>query len=233
MNMKRLFFLVSTCLIFLLSSCVSPKIQKQLDDISTRQDSIVNVLATMKKPLMRMGWEPPEDTVPLVIPIGDSYTQGAKNPILTIVEFSDFQCPYCARVAPMLDSLVLAYPEEIQVVFKHFPLSFHKQAMSAHIAAQAAGEQGRFYEFRYKIAPKFRNLTDSTYISLAQEMGLDVDQFKSDLQAPQKFQEKIQNDMKLGREVGVRGTPSLYVNGRKAKDRSYAGFEKLLKSLRK
>jgi len=228
MKLIKLFSVIG--LIYLFNACVSPEIQKQIDEIAARQDSIVRVMKTMKDPLKRLGWEPPEDTIPIEIPLGKSYYQGAKNPVLTIVEFSDFQCHYCAGVAPILDSLVKTYPEKIRVVFKHFPLGFHKQAMSAHAAALAAGKQGRFYDYRYKLAPKFRQLTDSTYLSLAEEMGLDMDAFKKEMALSPEVRARIDTDIKLGREIGVRGTPTVYANGRKVKDRSFNGFVRLLKA---
>ncbi len=168
---------------------------------------------------------------PVDLPLGHSYYQGAKNPILTIVEFSDFECPYCARVSPILDALAKEYPNKIRIVFKHFPLSFHKNAKAGHAAALAAGAQGKFYEYRYKLGQQFKNLNDETFIKVATEIGLDINKFKKDMVLDAEDEKKINADIALGQKVGVRGTPTLYANGLPVEDRSFQGLVKLLKKL--
>ncbi|MBF0430635.1 MAG: thioredoxin domain-containing protein [Fibrobacteria bacterium] len=215
-------------------SCVSPDIQSQLEKISQRQDSILSVLRKIDGKndyvAKRMGWEPPEDTLPKEIPLGQSYYQGAKDPVLTIVEFTDLQCPYCARIAPLLDSLVKTYPNKIRVVFKHFPLSFHKQAREAHAATIAAGKQGRFFDYRYRLASEYRTLADTTYIKIAEEIGLDVEEFKTQMKLTPDANRIIDADVQLGQKLFVRGTPTLFANGKKVQDRSFNGFVKLMKA---
>jgi protein-disulfide isomerase len=227
MKLKKLILILFlSCFI---NACSSGEMEKRMDKIEARQDSIIKVMETMKQPLRRLGWEPPEDTLPVDIPLENSYYQGAKNPVLTIVEFSDFQCHYCANIAPILDSLVKTYPKKIRVVFKHFPLGFHKQAPAAHAAALAAGKQGKFFPYRYRLAPTYRQLNDTTYIKLAEELGLDVEKFKKDMKLTPEVRQRINQDMRLGQRLGVRGTPTLFANGRKVKDRSFNGFVQLLK----
>ncbi len=219
-------------------SCVSSKEQKQLEQqiqaVRQQQDSLIAILNTMKDQTnfiaYKVGWRPPEDTLPKDIPLAGSYSHGAEKPVLTLVEFSDFQCPYCAQLSPTLDSLVRTYPEKIKVVFKHFPLSFHKQAMSAHAAALAAGKQGRFFDYRYKLASKFRNLNDSVYIALAEEIGLDMEEFKKDMPLTKDVESIIDKDKDLGVKIGVSGTPTLFANGKKVRDRSFDGLVQLMKS---
>jgi protein-disulfide isomerase len=179
---------------------------------------------------LRVGWEDP-DAPAVEIPIGDSYYQGADNPILTLVEFSDFECPYCAQAAPVLDRFVRDNADKVQLVFKHFPLGFHKKAMSAHVASLAAGKQGRFFEYRYRIAPYFRNLGDSLYMAAARDLNLDLDAFEAALKDDVPLKKQVEVDMLLGREIGVQGTPTLYANGRLVKNRSYQGLEALLKQV--
>jgi protein-disulfide isomerase len=101
--------------------------------------------------------------------------------------------------------------------------------MAAHSAALAAGKQGRFFDYRYKLAPKFRQLNGSTYLRLAEEIGLDMEEFRKDMVLTPEVKEKINSDMRLGQQIGVRGTPTLFANGKKVKDRSFNGFVKLLK----
>jgi protein-disulfide isomerase len=106
------------------------------------------------------------------------------------------------------------YGDDAAVVFKHFPLSFHQQAMPAAEASMAANEQGKFWEFSEKLFANQKDLTNENYEKWAQELGLDMDKFKASI-ASGKWKDKIQKDMAEGNKAGVRGTPSLYINGRK------------------
>jgi len=217
----------------LISQCVSPGVDGRLNRLEAKQDSILKILSGMKDQsefvAMRVGWRPPADTGAKDIPIGTSFVQGPEKAALTIVEFSDLQCPYCSQFAPTLDSLSHAYPNDVKIVYKNFPLSFHPQSRPAAAAAIAAGKQGKFFEFRYKLAPNFRNLKDSTYLAVAKEIGLDLDRFKKDMALTPEVGKIIDQDVDLGRKVGVEGTPTIFVNGRLAQDRSFDYFVRLIK----
>ncbi len=152
------------------------------------------------------------------IPIGDSAIYGDPNALVTVIEFSDFQCPYCNKGANTLKQLVKKYPKDVRIVFKHHPLSFHKQAPDASRAAMAAGEQGKFWEMHDLL---FQNY--SAFKSNAQDMkgytagfagqlGLDVEKFKKDFDKPE-YKATIDRDMKLAASIGVRGTPHFFING--------------------
>ena len=231
--MNRLWLLLAVPLALLLAQCTTPSMENRLSKMEAKQDSILKVLGAMQEKnefmAMRMGWRPPADTTPKSIPQGTSYSQGPDNALLTIVEFSDLQCPYCAQSAPILDSLARTYPKDVKVVFKNFPLSFHPQSRPAAAAAMAAGKQGKFFEFRYKVAPHFRDLNDSVYLSVAKELGLDLAKFKKDMPLGSEAGTVLDEDMQLGRKIGVEGTPTLFVNGRLASDRSFEYFERLIK----
>ena len=163
--------------------------------------------------------------------ISESPSIGNPNAKLVITEFTEFECPYCARIAPILDSIVRANPDKIRLVYKHFPLSFHKNAPAAGAAAIAAGKQGKFWEYRWALAPHFRSLNDSTFIATAQQVGLNVEQFKKDMVLDAEKQAIIDRDMKLGMEAGVQGTPNFYINGKRQDRFSPALVEQLLKEL--
>lgn len=207
----------------------------QLKKIEAKQDSILVLLKDLKPKIdfiaSYVGYQP-ENPDPVNIPLDGSYSTGPAKPTLTLVEFSDFQCPYCAQLAPTIDSIAKVFPNEVRVVFKHFPLSFHEQARGAHAAALAAGKQGKFWEYRYTLAPKFRSLSDSTYLDLAKQLGLNLDQFKKDMALTPDDQEIMNRDMELGQKVGVRGTPTLFANGVIVRDRSFEGLVKLLEDAR-
>ncbi|MDB5106907.1 MAG: oxidoreductase [Fibrobacteres bacterium] len=230
--MRRLWSLLAVPFALLLAQCTTPSMENRLSKMEAKQDSILKVLGAMQEKhefmAMRMGWRPPADTTPKSIPQGTSFSQGSEKAAVTIVEFSDLQCPYCAQTAPVLDSIARSYPNDVKVVFKHFPLSFHPQAKAAAAAAIAAGKQGKFFEFRYKVAPHFRDLKDSVYLAVAKEIGLNMDKFKKDMTLSPEVGAILDEDMQLGRKIGVEGTPTIFVNGRLAQDRSFEYFQKLI-----
>src|SRR5690606_34602911 len=231
--MRRLLFVLSLPLAMLLLQCTSPGMETRLDKLEAKQDSILKALGAMQEKqefmAMRMGWRPPPDTTPKNIPMGASFIQGPADAAVTIVEFTDLQCPYCAQVAPILDSVARAFPKDVKVVFKHFPLNFHPQARPAAAAALAAGKQGKFFEFRYKVAPHFKELNDSLYLTVAKDLGLDMDRFKKDMELSPEATRIIDEDMALGRKLGVEGTPTVFVNGRLAQERSFDYFAELIR----
>ena len=164
------------------------------------------------------------------IPDEDSPVFGnTKNPKLTIVEFTEFQCPYCSRIAPVMKELNEKYPDKIKFVYKHFPLSFHSNARSAAASSIAAHKQGKFWEYRYALAPHSRELGDSIYVEVAKQIGLNVEQFKKDMVLDSAMNARIDKDFQLGTEVGVQGTPNFYINGKRQDRFSPELVEKLLK----
>lgn len=164
------------------------------------------------------------------IPDEDSPVFGnTKNPKLTIVEFTEFQCPYCSRIAPTMQELNKKYPNEIKFVYKHFPLSFHSNAKAAAAASVAAQKQGKFWEYRYALAKHSRELSDSVYIAVAKEVGLNVEQFKKEMVLDSAMTARIDKDFQLGVKVGVQGTPNFYINGKRQDRFSPELVEKMLK----
>lgn len=154
------------------------------------------------------------------IPVEGSPSTGPDDALVTIVEFSDFQCPFCARGAKTIDEVKKKYPREVRVVFKHFPLGFHKQADEAARASMAAHRQGKFWIYHDKLfahAKKFRSLDeagglDDHFSELAGFVGMEPAQFLTDYRDP-AINGLVQRDMKLGTKIGVRGTPHFFING--------------------
>lgn len=164
------------------------------------------------------------------IPVDESPVFGnTTNPKLTIVEFTEFQCPYCSRIAPVVKELMEKYPNDIKFVYKNFPLSFHPNARPAAAAAIAAQKQGKFWEFRYALAPHSSRLSDSIYVEVAKEVGLNIEQFNKDRELTDEMNARIQKDFDLGAKVGVQGTPNFYINGKRQDRFSPDLVEKLLK----
>jgi len=139
--------------------------------------------------------------------------RGPENAKVTIIEFSDFQCPFCGRVAPVLQQVEKEYGNNVRVVFKHLPLSMHPKAPAAHAAAEAARLQGKFWEMHDLIFANQREMSEEKYLEYAAQIGLDVDRFKKDVQSPQ-VRDRIQSDAREAAALGVSGTPSFFVNGR-------------------
>jgi protein-disulfide isomerase len=145
-------------------------------------------------------------------------TQGAPvrgNPEakIAVVEFSDFQCPFCGRVTPTLAQVESEYGDDVRIVFKHLPLSIHPKAPAAHAASWAAHQQGKFWEMHDKIFENQRDLSDEAYIRYATELGLDVDRFKEDL-ASAEAKDAVAADVAEAGKLGVTGTPGFFINGR-------------------
>jgi len=160
------------------------------------------------------------------IPVGDSAFRGPKDAPVTIVEFMDFQCPFCARFHPALDEVVEEYPGQVRHVVKNFPLGFHQQARPAAKAALAAKEQGKYWEMADGLLANFKNLNEETINGIAEDIGLDVKKFHRDLEKNDaRYEAIIQADMDLARKVNVRGTPTFYINGRKTQARTLQAYK--------
>ena len=120
------------------------------------------------------------------------------------------------------------YPNDVKLVFKNFPLTrIHKFAMDAAVASMAANQQGKFWEFHDGLFKNYNNLNAEKFDELAQAAGLDMEQFKQDRQNP-ALAAMVQRDLKDGVEAGVRGTPSIFVNGRLLQQRSLPGFKQII-----
>jgi len=142
----------------------------------------------------------------------NDHIRGNKNAKITIVEFSDMQCPYCSKFHETMKQIIAAYPNEVRWVYKHFPLGFHPYAQKAAEASECAGEQGKFWEYADKIFANQSSLNDAYISTAAGEIGLDADRFKACLSSG-KYADKVKNDLALGQNNGVTGTPSNFING--------------------
>jgi protein-disulfide isomerase len=145
----------------------------------------------------------------------DDPVKGKGTAPVTMVLFSDFQCPYCARANPAVHEIESVYPNDVRIVWKHFPLPFHPNAMPAALAAEAAREQGgsaKFWAMHDKLFSNQAALSDATYEQYARELGLDVARFHKDLANP-KLKARVEEDAQLAQRMGVNGTPTFVVNG--------------------
>lgn len=159
------------------------------------------------------------------IPVGNSAVRGPKSAPVTIVMFSDFQCPFCAQSAPVVEQVLAAYPNDVNFVMKQFPLrQIHPNADPAARAAIAAGKQGKFWEMHDELYKNSRNLTPETIKGIAEKLGLDMKKFEAD-QSSDEVKKQVEEEMALGAKSDVRGTPSFFVNGKVAQNRTLDGFK--------
>lgn len=153
-------------------------------------------------------------------------TQGAPDAPVTIVEFSDFECAYCSQLSPIMNQLLAVFDNKLKVVFRHFPLSVHRHAQKAHEAAECAGAQGKFWEYRDLLFENFDKLEKEDLIAYAQKLDLDLEKFKQDLDSG-KFADRVHQDIREGRRLRVHSTPSLFINAKSIKLRSKDHFSEL------
>jgi protein-disulfide isomerase len=151
----------------------------------------------------------------LQIPVDGSPEKGAKNPVVTFVVFTDFQCPFCAKAAEKLDEIVRSRPDEVAIIFKNFPLTtLHPEAELAARAAFAAGVQDKFWEMHDVLFSASRTeLTRERIDTFAEGLGLDMEKFEEDISSTAATA-AIENDKKLGESLGVKVTPTIFINGR-------------------
>lgn len=148
-----------------------------------------------------------------LIAVDSAPARGPAKGDVTIVEYGDFQCPFCLRSRPVIKQVMDTYPEQVRLVYKHFPLSFHREAMNAHRAAEAAREQDKFWEMHDRIFQSPTDLAAETMRKHAETLGLDLAKFDEAVKS-ERVQKRIAADQEEGRKVGVRGTPAFFVNGK-------------------
>lgn len=147
------------------------------------------------------------------IDVGGSPSKGPDDAPVTIVEWADFECPFCGIASPMLDAVLAKYPGKVRLVFKHFPLSGHEYAEPAARAAVAAGIQGKFWEMHHALFKNQAHLDEAMIEKLARELGLDENKFNVDRKG-EAAADRVSKDKKLAEKLGLRGTPMIYINGR-------------------
>jgi protein-disulfide isomerase len=150
---------------------------------------------------------------PVSIPTTGAPSLGPQNAPITLVEFSDFQCPYCIAAVPEIRAVLSAYPTQVKLIFKEYPLEIHSHAELAATAALAAHKQGKFWAMHDAMFAS-RNLSRDNILVLAQKNGLDMKRFQADLDATD-VHETLIRDIQDGDRAGVEGTPTIFVNGKR------------------
>lgn len=156
------------------------------------------------------------------IPVDFAPRKGPPVAAVTVVEFADFQCPFCKANAGLSSKLLEEFPNDVQFAFKHYPLGKHPQAATAAKASWAAHQQGRFWEMHDAIyAGDIQNLSPEILRGYAQRIGLDMAKYDADL-ASDKASQAVSFDKILGKASKVGGTPTYFVNGKRVSDASQA-----------
>jgi protein-disulfide isomerase len=150
------------------------------------------------------------------IEVGKSYVKGKKDAPVTIVAFTDFQCPFCSRFHTPFQEALKAYSGKANFIIKNYPLPFHPFAKPAAKVALAAGEQGKYFEMADILLENQQKLNDEGYKELAKKVGLNVDKLMKDLKDKDaEYEEILDKDTQLASTVDVRGTPTFFINGKK------------------
>lgn len=243
--MKKLVFL-SSVILFLGLSCQKKDAQvtEQLTKLEQRIELLEKRIAATPQ-AARPAAQAEEQTAAYDLPVGDSYVWGNPDAPITLTKFSDAQCPFCARAHESFVEEVMKDPAlfgKVKVVFKHFPLSFHKNAKPASKAALAAGEQGSdcFWKMTKALYTGQKDLSEENFKKWAKEVkctnkkgvvaALDTNKWWNDYQKNDaKYEAMIQADMDLGmKTANVRGTPSFFLNGWKLGQRSVDAVKQMI-----
>jgi protein-disulfide isomerase len=150
---------------------------------------------------------------PITIATAGSPVVGPANASVTLIEFSDFQCPYCWKAAAQLRDVLKAFPNDVKLVFREYPLETHSQAALAAAAAIAAHKQGKFWQLHDLMFANRQDLSKPAIEKLAQQVGLDMKRFMVDWPAKDTVA-TVMRDMADGEKAGVDGTPTVFVNGK-------------------
>jgi protein-disulfide isomerase len=172
---------------------------------------------------------------PPILPVSadDDPSVGPANAPVTIVEFSDFQCPYCKLSVPLIKEILAKYPDKVKVVYRDYPGPNHPHAPQAAEAAQCAGDQGKFWEYHDSLFDRQAPGTGWNFAELAKGIGLDQDAFSTCLKSG-RYREEVAKDLQDGFTLGVTSTPTFFINGRPLVGaKPFAEFQDVIETLLK
>ena len=183
----------------------------QNQKLATRREEFLKSLRSQAKVVVNLK---PPPVLRVEVPVDGAPVKGSAKAPVTIVEFSDFHCPFCRRVLPTLAQLESQYGDKIKLVFRDFPIdNLHPGASQAHEAARCANEQGKFWAYHDKLFASPPKSSPEIFKGLAKEVGLDMPGFENCFDSG-KYQAAIKKDIEEGNRLGVTGTPAFFINGR-------------------
>jgi protein-disulfide isomerase len=191
---------------------MAPAIRRYLEDQQT-ETARMALIGELRKsgPVVRVLFDPPRHEIALS---NDDPSVGARSAPVTLVEFSDFQCPFCRQVAPTLKRVREVYGDNVRVVWKDFPLTqIHPQAFKAGEAAHCAGDQNKFWEYHDTLFANQDALQVADLKQYAADLGLDAPVFAACLDES-KYGGRVRDGVTQGSRLGVNSTPTVYINGR-------------------
>ena len=196
-----------------LESEVKYRIRRKLED-NRRADALKQLLSKLRRSAKVRNFllEGSPSDIDLQPQAGPS--QGPPQARVTIVEFSDFECPFCRKLQPVLRRVLERWPNEVRLFYKHFPLERHRHAFGASKAAVCADRQGRFWEFHDALYREGQDMSPRGMASVAEALGLEQAPFEACLR-DESTGAAVQADRSLAGRAGVMGTPTLFVNGRR------------------
>lgn len=216
------------------------QILKQLSDLEKKQDAILNQIGSYRGDSGRgqmgdfQGPPAPDPNKIYSIATGASPVKGDPKGKVKIVEFSDFQCPYSKTFHSVYLGVVNSYPKGVNFVYKNFPLGFHDQARPAAKALLAAKEQGKYWEMMELLFENAAALNEAKFKELAGTLKLDVNRFEKDLKEKDAQWEKlIEADIAEAKKAEVMGTPTFYINGKRAEARTVEALKKEIDTILK
>ncbi len=172
--------------------------------------------------------------LPVSAIVASDQIKGDREAKIILIEYSDFQCPACAAYAPIVKQIAEEFKDSAVFVYRHFPLSQHKNAELAALAAEAAGKQGKFWEMHDLIFENQNEWSESQiaeelFVKYATELNINIGQFKNDL-ISKEIKDKVKNDLRSGEKNGVNSTPTFFLNNKKIQPRSYDEFKQLIEA---
>lgn len=172
--------------------------------------------------------QPPQEDLNKVyeLPVGHSAVKGKKDAPITIVKFSDIQCPFCNRFYPPINEVLKAYPNQVKFMVKNYPLPFHPKAKPAAKLALAAKEQGKYFEMFEALLQNGANTDEDKVKEIAKAIGLNYKKLMDDFKNKDaQWEKQIEEDMALAEKSDVRGTPTFFLNGKKTNARDFNSFK--------
>lgn len=204
--------------------------QRVNDKIAELEKKIVELEGKLKQQPQApsLAQQPPSEDFNKVhdIPVGDSPIWGNKDAKITVVEFSDFQCPFCVRFYGPLKEAATAYGDKVRIIIKNYPLPFHPNARPAAKLAFAANEQGKYFEMVELLLNNGADVSEAKIKEYADELKLNLKRLMDDYKNKDaEWESRIAADEQLARDVDTRGTPTFYLNGKKTNARDVASWK--------
>jgi protein-disulfide isomerase len=229
MRLKPVVLVLGLCALAACQSADVEELKKGQKEILAKLDNLYKAVAQVKAGAAAPARGAPDPNKVYTIPIGDTPVRGTKGAKAVVLEFADYQCPFCAQSTGLVDQVLEAYPKDVQYVYKQFPLpaTMHPNALPASKAAIAAGKQGKFWEMHDIMFKNSRELSFDKLKEYAGQIGLDVARWEKDFAAPD-VQAQIDKEMAEGRSADVQGTPTFFVNGKRLMNRSLDGFKQMI-----